>query len=93
MSQENVEVVKAGIDAWNAGDMDTWSSFLAPDVTWCPTPDWPEPGPYVVARRSCSKRGNCAKRRTATQWNPSPIFFTRGIAWSCGSSGVAKPRA
>ena len=47
MSQENVEVVRAGIDAWNAGDMDIWSSFLAPDVTWRPTPDWPEPGPYV----------------------------------------------
>ena len=47
MSQENVEIVKAGFDAWNAGDMAAWSSFLAPDVTWRPTPDWPEPGPYV----------------------------------------------
>lgn len=47
MSHENVEVVKAGMDAWNAGDMDTWESFLAPDVVWRPTPDWPEPGPYV----------------------------------------------
>jgi ketosteroid isomerase-like protein len=47
MSQENVEIVEAGIDAWNAGDMDTWGSFLAPDVIWRPTPDWPEPGPYV----------------------------------------------
>jgi uncharacterized protein len=47
MSLENVETVKAGFDAWNAGDMATWGSLLAPDVIWLPTPDWPEPGPYV----------------------------------------------
>jgi uncharacterized protein len=47
MSRENVEIIQAGIDAWNAGEMDTWASFLAPDVIWRPTPDWPEPGPYV----------------------------------------------
>jgi hypothetical protein len=27
MSQENVEIVKAQFDAWNAGDMDTWVAF------------------------------------------------------------------
>jgi ketosteroid isomerase-like protein len=47
VSEENVEIIKLGIDAWNAGDMDWWGSFLAPDVIWRPTPDWPEPGPYV----------------------------------------------
>lgn len=47
MSQANVEIVKAGLDAFSAGDMATWGSFLAPDVIWRVTPDWPEPGPYV----------------------------------------------
>jgi ketosteroid isomerase-like protein len=47
MSQENVEVVQAQFEAWNIGDMDAWSNFLASDVTWRPTQDWPEPGPFV----------------------------------------------
>jgi ketosteroid isomerase-like protein len=47
MSQENVEIVKAGFEAWNAGDMDAWASFLAPDVIWRLPQDWPEPGPYA----------------------------------------------
>ena len=29
----------------------------------------------MVARRSCSRFANCATRRTATHWSPSPIFF------------------
>ena len=47
MSQENVEIVRATFEAWNAGDMDAWTNFLAPDVIWRPTEDWPEPGPYA----------------------------------------------
>jgi ketosteroid isomerase-like protein len=46
MSQENVAVVQASFDAWNAGDMDAWSGFLAPDVIWRVPQGWPEPGPY-----------------------------------------------
>jgi ketosteroid isomerase-like protein len=45
MSQENVEVVRASFEAWNAGDMHAWGALLAPDLTWHPTQDWPEPGP------------------------------------------------
>jgi ketosteroid isomerase-like protein len=47
MSQENVEIVRTSFDAWNAGDMDTWSRFLAADVVWSVPAGWPEPGPYV----------------------------------------------
>ena len=47
MSQENVEVVRAGFKAWNAGDMDAWADFLAPDVISRPPEGWPEPGPFV----------------------------------------------
>ena len=32
MSEENVEVVKRRIAAWNAGDMDTCREMLDPDV-------------------------------------------------------------
>jgi ketosteroid isomerase-like protein len=47
MSQENVEIVSASLDTWNAGDMDAWKDFLASDVIWRPPPDWPEPGPFI----------------------------------------------
>ena len=47
MSQENVEIVRAGFDAWNAGDMDAWERFLAPDVIWRVPEKWPEQGPFV----------------------------------------------
>jgi ketosteroid isomerase-like protein len=47
MSQENVDVVRAAYEAWNAGDMDAWADFLAPDVISRPPEGWPEPGPFV----------------------------------------------
>jgi ketosteroid isomerase-like protein len=47
MSQENVEVVKAGFAAWNAGDMDRFGELLASDVILRLPEGWPEPGPYV----------------------------------------------
>jgi ketosteroid isomerase-like protein len=47
MSQENVEVVKAGFDAWNAGDMDAVREVYHPDAIVRPPENWPEPGPFV----------------------------------------------
>jgi ketosteroid isomerase-like protein len=47
MSQENVEIVKAAYEAWNAGDMDAWADFFAPAVISRPPEGWPEPGPFV----------------------------------------------
>ena len=32
MSQENVEIVRRGFDAWNAGRMDALRDLYAPDV-------------------------------------------------------------
>ena len=47
MSEENVEVVRAGFETWNARDMDAYRGLLDPDVVWRPPEGWPEPGPYV----------------------------------------------
>ena len=47
MSQENVEIVKAAFEAWNAGDMDAFRELLHPDVTLWLMEDFPEPGPHV----------------------------------------------
>jgi ketosteroid isomerase-like protein len=47
VSEENVEVVKAGYDAWNAGDMDRLRDLYDPNVVLHGLPGWPEPGPYA----------------------------------------------
>ena len=47
MSQENVEVMRRGFEAWNAGDMDTLRELYDPDIIWRAPEGWPEPGPYV----------------------------------------------
>jgi ketosteroid isomerase-like protein len=48
VSRENVEVVRAYFEAWNAGDsQDTLRHMYDPNVVMQTVPDWPEPGPYV----------------------------------------------
>jgi ketosteroid isomerase-like protein len=44
MSQDNVEIVQAGWDAWLRGDMPALFSWFAPDVVWDTSHfhDWPE---------------------------------------------------
>ena len=46
MSEENVEVVQASFEAWNAGDMDAFRELHHPDAILRMAEDWPEPGPY-----------------------------------------------
>src|SRR5438132_436934 len=51
MSQENVEVVRSSFEAWNAGDMDAWGGYLAPDVVWrLPSDGWVAGREYFVGR-------------------------------------------
>ena len=47
MSQENVEVVRASFEAWNAGDMNAVREGYDPDVIMRNPEGWPEPGPVV----------------------------------------------
>ena len=47
MSQENVEIMRANFDAWNAGDMDAIRERFDPNVIMRMPDDWPEPGPHV----------------------------------------------
>ena len=47
MSQENVEIVRAVLEAWNAPDMDAWRELHDPDVIQRNPEGWPEPGPFV----------------------------------------------
>ena len=47
MSQKNVEIARAGFEAWNRGDMASVGEQFHPDVISWPAEGWPEPGPYV----------------------------------------------
>ncbi len=47
MSQENVEVVRKAIEAWNTGNIDAVRAFYDPDAILRAPPGWPEPGPFV----------------------------------------------
>ena len=44
MSQENVEIMRKGMYAWNQHDAGLWLSYAAPDVEWMPA------GPAAVER-------------------------------------------
>lgn len=47
MSSENVEIVRAAFDAWNAGDMDALRGLYSSDIEVSAPDGWPEPGPFV----------------------------------------------
>jgi ketosteroid isomerase-like protein len=47
MSQENVEIMRATFEVWNAGDMDALRELYHPDVSLRMPEGWPEPGPFV----------------------------------------------
>ena len=47
MSRENVEIMRAGFQAWNAGNMDAVREAFDPDAMMRTPEGWPEPGPYV----------------------------------------------
>jgi ketosteroid isomerase-like protein len=46
MSQENVEIVRRLVEAWNEGNVDTFLSFFDHDCEVIFSPEVPEPGPF-----------------------------------------------
>jgi uncharacterized protein len=51
MSQENVEVVRAAYEAWNAGDIETLRELYDPDAVMVRGLEgWPEPFSPVIGR-------------------------------------------
>src|SRR5919109_1396767 len=47
MSEEEVEVVRRGFEAWNAGDMEGVREIYDPDAVMRYHGDFPEPGPFL----------------------------------------------
>lgn len=46
MSEENLEIARNAINAWNAGAMDALRALYSPDAVYVTPPDWIG-GPYV----------------------------------------------
>ena len=72
MSQENVELVKAGWGAWLGGDLDTLFTFFGRDVEWDTTNfgGWPEDDVY---------RGHAGVRRFFDEWLASWERYEAGV--------------
>ncbi len=47
MSQENAQIVRKAMDAYNLGDKDGWARFMDPNLETFPVPEFPEPGPLI----------------------------------------------
>jgi ketosteroid isomerase-like protein len=47
MSQENVEIVRAAFEAWNAGELKDVPSYFHPELVYHPRADEPDPSPHV----------------------------------------------
>ena len=47
MSEENVKIMRAAFEAWNAGHMDAVREAFDPEAIMRTPEGWPEPGPYV----------------------------------------------
>ena len=52
MSQENVENVRRGFEAWNAGDMDTFGELYDPHVVVRWAEGWPEGSEPIMGREA-----------------------------------------
>ena len=51
MSEENIDLIREAIDAWNSGDMERLRDVYDPNIVARPLPDWPElPEPVYVGR-------------------------------------------
>jgi ketosteroid isomerase-like protein len=67
MSQENVELVRNGIAAWNQHDADLWLSYAAPEIEWLPA------GPAAVESAVYRGYDECASG-FAVIWETWDVF-------------------
>src|ERR671930_1746854 len=47
MSEENMEIVRAAFEAWNAGELQDVLSRFHPQIVYHPRADEPDPSPHV----------------------------------------------
>jgi hypothetical protein len=67
MSQENVEIVRNGIAAWNQRDAELWLTDAAPEIEWVPA------GPAAVESAAYNGYDEVA-RGLAAVWDTWEVF-------------------
>jgi ketosteroid isomerase-like protein len=67
VSQENVELLRKGVAAWNQRDAELWLSYAAPEIEWLPA------GPAAVDRTVYRGYDECA-RGFAAVWETWTVF-------------------
>jgi ketosteroid isomerase-like protein len=60
MSQENVEIVKAALAAYNGGEIETALQYVDEEIAWVGPPEWLEKHLY---------KGHDGVREIAAQWS------------------------
>ena len=79
MSEENVEIVRALFEAWNAGDMDAFRELYDPDADHADgCRIGRSRGRTSAGRRSCASSSSCARRGTPTPLEPIGDFIDVG---------------
>ena len=67
MSQENVEIVRKGIVAWNRRDARLWLTYAAPEIEWVPA------GPAAV-EQAIYRGHEEVTRGLAAVWDTWEVF-------------------
>ena len=97
MSQENVEVVRAATEAWNAGDMDAFRDLHHPDVIFRQPEGWPEPGPEVGREAVMHQLGLQRETWDADALEPTSAFIDAAdrvvvrLKWRAAGRGPEVP--
>jgi ketosteroid isomerase-like protein len=93
VSQENVEVVQAFFDAYNARDMDAVSALHDSKVIWAAFEGWPE-AETLVGRDACMRQWERQREPFEVDTvEPTTDFIAAGdrvvvrIAWSATGQG------
>jgi ketosteroid isomerase-like protein len=80
MSQENVEIVRSGIAAWNRRDSGLWLTYAAPEIEWVPA------GPAAVEQAVYRGYDEVAQGLAAV-WDAWEVFeFAESEARDLGDS-------
>jgi ketosteroid isomerase-like protein len=90
MSQENVEVVKEALAAWNRADMDAVMSAMSDDVILDPLAGWPE-GAEIVGLEAVMKRFRDIRDGFERDWveiRQIRDFGNAGVLVECDWCGI-----
>ena len=80
MSQQNVDLARKGIEAWNQRDADLWLTYASPEIEWIPA------GPAAVEQAVYSGYEDAA-RGLAAVWDAWEVFeFVEGEMRDLGDS-------